>query len=194
MFENFDLFVIATIIMAVSLLIMPYFFNIGPKISNYLAAFRFLLVILSFVSYFYFIFSEYLVYINLCGFYIGCSSEVPILVLQVLAISIFLSGAYIFIFSIIHQKMTVLKPQNKLVTSGPYNFVRHPLYFACIACSLSFAIYAFSLLGFFYVIVLCLVLTNLYRHEEKELIKRFGKNYVNYKRRVPGIFPFKKFM
>ena len=80
-------------------------------------------------------------------------------------------------------------PENqKLVTSGPYRFVRHPFYLG----------YFFLFIGFFLVwpnflsIIPIFAIPGYFRvikEEEKLLVKRFGKLYLSYKENVGGLFP-----
>lgn len=77
----------------------------------------------------------------------------------------------------------------KLITTGIYAYIRNPIY---LGCTLLF-------LGWLFVLQLTciLILTFLYvihfylvaKWEEKELTKRFGNEYLRYKRSVPFVIP-----
>lgn len=78
---------------------------------------------------------------------------------------------------------------SKLVTTGIYRFVRHPRYagFWLIALGLALATGFLAMWGlFFWAIIGFSMMAHL---EEKELQKRFGKEYKEYMQRVPAFFP-----
>ena len=73
----------------------------------------------------------------------------------------------------------------KLVDTGIYSIVRHPYWLSWILFSLSL-----SLLGQYWPIVLfgiisCTLIYLETFHLDKRLIKKFGENYMIYKKRVP---------
>ncbi|MBA7693836.1 hypothetical protein ES703_102426 [subsurface metagenome] len=83
-------------------------------------------------------------------------------------------------------------PSKYLVKSGPYSFIRHPLYVA-------FFIYISGLglilsPSMIYIVnPLFLIFIILYTiREEKFLLKKFGSEYSDYKNSVPAVIPFKK--
>jgi len=83
-------------------------------------------------------------------------------------------------------------PPKYLVKSGPYSFIRHPLYIA-------FFIYISGLglilsPSMIYIVnPLFLIFIILYTiREEKFLLKKFGSEYSDYKNSVPAVIPFKK--
>ena len=76
-----------------------------------------------------------------------------------------------------------------IVTVGVYSIVRHPQYFGGLLAHLgiSFLLSAwYSLLLTPIMIVLIYLIS---RKEEEELIKEFGKEYDDYKRKVPMLIP-----
>jgi protein-S-isoprenylcysteine O-methyltransferase Ste14 len=81
-----------------------------------------------------------------------------------------------------------LHQAHKLVTHGPYAYIRHPMYMAVIlACWGGLLLYRTWTMLFFVVIMLGL----LYRahNEEKALEQAFGEAWEDYKCRVPGWIP-----
>lgn len=85
-----------------------------------------------------------------------------------------------------HQmKVISLSPQSTLITSGPYSFSRNPLYlggnvFIFFGASLLFgspSALFLTILNFFAVDIMI-------RREEKQLERSFGKEWVQYKKRV----------
>lgn len=78
---------------------------------------------------------------------------------------------------------------SRLVTDGPYGFVRHPIY-----CGLFLAMLGWSLIwGGVYSIFLIPILYLLFRIEakleENQVEKKFGESYVTYRKKVPAFFP-----
>ncbi len=80
----------------------------------------------------------------------------------------------------------------KLVTTGPYRFTRNLMVFGVNSIYFGIAFFANSLLSllfcisFLFVIVLYIKFT-----EEKRLLNDFGDEYLDYKKRVSMIIPFK---
>lgn len=82
---------------------------------------------------------------------------------------------------------------HRLVTGGPYRFIRHPAYAAYLLLGLGFAIGFSSLIGLFGAPLLMFPgLAYRIGVEEKMLISHFGKAYLNYaahtKRLAPKIW------
>jgi protein-S-isoprenylcysteine O-methyltransferase Ste14 len=90
-----------------------------------------------------------------------------------------------FRFNIIPE----LKENAKLMTSGPYKFVRHPMYTALIFISLILIINEFSYLRFAAWILLILVLNYKSDIEEKYLNEKFTE-YSEYKLKTKKLVPF----
>lgn len=86
---------------------------------------------------------------------------------------------------------TVLtKQDHELVTSGPYRWIRHPLYSTGILLILSLGLIAGNwvilLGGGFTIIVFRFIVIP---KEEKNLIGKFGEQYINYKSATGALFP-----
>jgi len=87
-------------------------------------------------------------------------------------------------------KVKIVK-RHKLVTTGIYKHIRHPLYFGLFISWLGFAFVMRSLQGILAAIFL--LLPSLYYRiyvEEKALLEKFGKQYAEYKKRTIGLIPF----
>jgi protein-S-isoprenylcysteine O-methyltransferase Ste14 len=92
-----------------------------------------------------------------------------------------------------HSPQIEIREDQPLITSGPYRYMRHPIYFftifEVIGCALiPNAFFAFLIATFMYTPLL------LYRLvlEEKTLTQTFGLAYVQYKAAVPCLIPFTK--
>lgn len=92
-----------------------------------------------------------------------------------------------------HSPQIEIREDQPLITSGPYCYVRHPIYFFTIVevlgCTLiPNAFFAFFLTLFIYTPLLLLRLFL----EEKALIQTFGASYLAYMEKVPCLIPFLK--
>lgn len=81
---------------------------------------------------------------------------------------------------------------NTLITSGPYSWVRHPIYFALIGLAASWQIARANASGLVWVVLLIGVLYFKSRREEKKLLQ-IHPEYAEYQRRVALIIPFLAF-
>ncbi len=80
-----------------------------------------------------------------------------------------------------------IKRQNKLVTNGPFTFSRNPIYLGLILTYLGFFLVLKSYLVFL-ALVAYWYFNKAAEKEEQLLEKHFGKEYLNYKAKVPRFF------
>ena len=84
-----------------------------------------------------------------------------------------------------------LRKDHKLITTGPYRFIRHPGYFGYICLSLGMYLFLSTLLGLFLNLLVCFI---IYRKriplEEKILADFFGEEFQNYKNKTKVFIPF----
>ena len=76
------------------------------------------------------------------------------------------------------------------VTPGPYKVVRHPLYFGWLlmfwstpVMTIAHLVFAIATTAYIFIAISL---------EEKDLVREHGKKYINYRRSVPMIFPFRR--
>ena len=83
-------------------------------------------------------------------------------------------------------------PPPKLVTTGPYRFVRNPMLTGIFMqlFGLGIALGSLSLIFVFTPLFIIINVWELKKVEEPELVKRLGQEYVEYKKQVPMFFPF----
>jgi protein-S-isoprenylcysteine O-methyltransferase Ste14 len=88
-----------------------------------------------------------------------------------------------------------ISPQTKkLVTTGPYRYSRNPMVFGALSIYTSIVVYSNSLVALLCLIVfIFLAVTYLKFSEEKRLIKDFGSDYLDYKKKVSIIVPLKRY-
>jgi len=79
--------------------------------------------------------------------------------------------------------------QPKLVDSGVYSWVRHPMYLGTLMFCLGFWFIMPSLLSFGVWIAFFILYDGLAAYEEEDLIRALGREYINYQNRVPKWCP-----
>jgi len=82
---------------------------------------------------------------------------------------------------------------HELVTTGPYNLVRHPIYTAMLGKLIATGI----VLSYWVVVPIAVVIFLVgtfirIRFEERLLSDAFGERFIEWKSRVPGLIPFLK--
>jgi len=78
----------------------------------------------------------------------------------------------------------------KLTTSGPYAFIRNPLYLGTMSIALGIVVLLREYwLGVLFAVVMGVVYRRTILQEEKMLEKKFGASYRDYKQSVPGLWP-----
>ena len=83
-----------------------------------------------------------------------------------------------------------LHKATKLATSGPYAFVRNPLYLGNFLLGLGFILIAWNLYLFvFFALLFVFLYYATIKSEEERLQKLFGKPFLQYKHNVPSIIP-----
>lgn len=75
--------------------------------------------------------------------------------------------------------------KGRLITQGPYQYTRNPLYIADTLIFLGFAIISNSLLVYILMILLVIILLFLPLLEEPWLLEQYGKQYEDYMSKVP---------
>jgi protein-S-isoprenylcysteine O-methyltransferase Ste14 len=83
-----------------------------------------------------------------------------------------------------------LNPDHRLIRSGPYAVVRHPIYASMLLMIAATALLVSNWIAFCIALVLYLIGTEIrIRIEEGLLVTRFGDEYEEYRRRVAAYLP-----
>ena len=121
------------------------------------------------------------------------------IILQVLAV-IFAAGSVVLVTAAIRElgKQWSLEARlvedHKLVMTGPYGLVRHPIYTAMLGMLVATGIVLSHWLVLIIAVVIFLIGTFIrIRFEERLLSDAFGEKFAEWKGRVPGLIPFLKF-
>jgi len=83
-----------------------------------------------------------------------------------------------------------LKEGHRLIRSGPYQFVRNPIYTGILVGVAGTAITLGKISGFVALVILYVVYAWKIRREEKLLASEFGEEFTAYRREVPALIPF----
>lgn len=81
------------------------------------------------------------------------------------------------------------REEHQLLTSGPYRWVRHPMYTAHLIYFLSWLLVTANVLFLANYLLTVAIIFNRIPREEKELIGKFGEKYVNYMEKTKKLFP-----
>lgn len=79
----------------------------------------------------------------------------------------------------------------RLITSGIYQYVRHPQYSGFVLTIIGFLVQWPTIITLLMAPVLMFMYTKLANKEEKEMIKLFGEEYIQYMDNVPRFIPKK---
>jgi protein-S-isoprenylcysteine O-methyltransferase Ste14 len=112
------------------------------------------------------------------------------------AVPLFFAALFLIGWSVLHfikAKGTPVpaNPPPRLVTDGPYSYVRNPMLTGVFLLLFGFGVLlgSVSLLAVFAPIFIALNVWELKAIEEPELLKRLGKDYTEYRKRTPMFFP-----
>jgi protein-S-isoprenylcysteine O-methyltransferase Ste14 len=83
----------------------------------------------------------------------------------------------------------IFNGKGKLVTTGIYRYVRHPQYLGFLIITLGMNVWWLTLIMLALWPVVVIVYYRLAKTEEKDAEEKFGEEYLEYKRGVPGWIP-----
>lgn len=148
--------------------------SFGPITKMFLVSLHVFIVITNIAMYFWLIISDF--------------NRVPFL-LMIMGYLIFAIGLLLIFWGIFELKNAVFVPETKFVIKGPFKMVRHPMYSGGIIGAAGIAMFAGSILGIIYSIILAIMLAYVSNVEERDLITRFGQEYIDYTKKVPKLVP-----
>jgi protein-S-isoprenylcysteine O-methyltransferase Ste14 len=112
-------------------------------------------------------------------------------IISILAILMMFRSLVTFGFDYMTVIYLYFPEESSIQESRIYSVIRHPMYSGLILLSAGGFILHFNLYSaFFFVIYYLGFLIHIFLVEEKELIERFGVFFIEYRRRVPSVFPY----
>jgi len=84
----------------------------------------------------------------------------------------------------------VPKKHGILITSGPYKYIRHPMYLAQVIAVIPLIYEYYSTYRLYALIILVVTLLFKLHYEEKRLIEHFGTVYVKYQKTSKKVLPY----
>jgi protein-S-isoprenylcysteine O-methyltransferase Ste14 len=114
-----------------------------------------------------------------------------ILSLPLFAFALFLLGWSVLNFFRARGTPVPFNPPPRLVTNGPYAYVRNPMLTGIFALLFGFGVLlgSLSLLAIFTPLFILINVWELKVVEEPELIRRLGDDYIAYRKRTPMFIP-----
>ena len=147
----------------------------------------FIISLLSFLS-----FKDFDTNVEIVGRWCGLSGELSIRYgyYFVALLLIVASAIRMWAGSVLTSKtvMTFKIQNSKLLISGPYSFVRHPIYLADLIAFLAFSL-CLKPIGVLMPLLILMHYYQLINYEEEQLKIKFGDAYEKYVNSVPVIFP-----
>ena len=101
----------------------------------------------------------------------------------------FISGVYFVRKS---ESVVFSQKEARVIDTGVYGRVRHPMYLGMLLILLAFTIATLSILSFIVWAAFFIFLDRMATYEEKDLTKMLGQQYVEYRRRVHKWLPYKR--
>ncbi len=82
------------------------------------------------------------------------------------------------------------REKSEVIKKGVFSKVRHPIYLGAILLYLGLIFFTFSLLSLgFWLLIIIPFYFWISKYEEKILTEHFGQDYLDYKEKVPMLFP-----
>jgi protein-S-isoprenylcysteine O-methyltransferase Ste14 len=78
---------------------------------------------------------------------------------------------------------------DKVVTTGVYSIVRHPQHLGALLAHVGISLLLSAWYSLLFTPLMVVLIYLISRKEEEELIREFGREYEDYKKRVPMLIP-----
>lgn len=119
----------------------------------------------------------------------------PLLAKNILYLLLEIIGIFLGIWALLEFRHTTFQATAevgggaKLIVSGPYEKIRHPMYSSILLIALALLLDSFSTVRLIIFLILLIDLLIKIRYEENFLIEHF-KNYEEYKKKTYRLIPF----
>ena len=125
-------------------------------------------------------------------FYLGWASRlrnlVPFGVWLPVSLVFIIFGGFLSLLGI-HSIFSEYTEEPRMVTSGLFSYIRHPVYLGAILVYFGLLVFTLSSLAFLVFIAVILLYNWLARDEEARMLKVFGASYKEYMRQKPRWLP-----
>ncbi len=112
------------------------------------------------------------------------------MVFLIFGIILIISGIAFWIQAVLISKIDQKIENNKLVTTGIYTYVRHPIYAAFFYIATGLILITQNIILFILPVIFWIFLTiAMIKTEEKWLIEKFGNDYICYSKKVNRFIP-----
>lgn len=128
-----------------------------------------------------------LLYLAVSGKWLASSA--PGLILEFFGVSLGIIAIYVAGIHNVNIR-PLPKEGGKLITSGPYRFIRHPMYLAQVVAFIPLVITYYTPLRLAVILALTLALLLKMPYEEKGLVGQFGEDYKVYQTKTKKVIPF----
>lgn len=118
----------------------------------------------------------------------GLSAFIPLILRLVICLTLVIVGCGL-IFVTGHILFHKENESSKLITTGIFSHVRHPIYLGALILYLGLILFSFSLLSLIFWVSIIIAYDRLATFEEKDLETLFTQEYLAYKKNVPKWFP-----
>ena len=135
----------------------------------------------------YFIFDDYIKNFLMIEFFF---QDLFVIIGMVLLIISLIFGTLGLIALGINFRIEFPKEETQLITSGIYTVMRNPIVFGVFLILIGYFLVIPNFLNLFIAVVNIITFDSKARDEEKFLLKTFGKEYEEYKKRVGRYLPF----
>jgi len=122
---------------------------------------------------------------------------VPIATLSISVLNIalfvpfFVAGAWLGIQGVKETTLKVaeIHRTDRIITTGVYSLVRHPQYLGGILAHIGFSILLSAWYSLIVTPIVTLIIYLISKKEEEELLREFGREYEEYRKKVPMFIP-----
>jgi len=130
---------------------------------------------------------------NLSGLVPAINFSIPLLHL-IISAPFLIAGSWLAINGVKEVTLKVAETHRteKIVTTGVYSIVRHPQYLGGLLAHMGISFLLSALYSLVFTPIMVILIYLISKKEEEELIREFGKEYEDYKKKVPMLTPILK--
>jgi protein-S-isoprenylcysteine O-methyltransferase Ste14 len=115
--------------------------------------------------------------------------------IRIAGLTVVLAGLLFAVWARVHlgrywSGIITLKERHELIRSGPYQYVRHPIYSGMFAATVGSAVIAATPDAFLGSVLILVAFLIKIKREESLLMRQFGEKYQQYKTQVSALLPF----